>query len=125
VKEKKRRSIVGTDEYLCPELLLKHGYGKKCDIWCLGVLCYEFLVGYSPFWAQDDWALHENIKRVKYEYPSEIKISELAKDFIGKILVKNPNERVDLNQILNHNWISKQANKDDSYMRYSEFDPKN
>jgi serine/threonine protein kinase len=115
--------MAGTFEYLCPELLLNEGYDKKYDIWCLGVLCYEMLVGYSPFGppeVEENRTIRENILNIVYTIPSNV--NGKAEDLIRKILIKRPDERLELNQIMTHPWIKQYADKDEVYMIYAEHD---
>ncbi len=81
-------SCVGTAYYVAPEVLQKIGYGKEIDWWSLGVIFYEMLVGYAPFCSK-----HTNevcFKVLHFEnylqFPEQVKISNLAKDLIFKLL---------------------------------------
>jgi len=73
------------------------------DVWSLGVLMYEFLVGNPPFEAQGHHETYKKISKVDVEYPPHI--SPMAKDLISKLLVKNPGDRLALSKVEDHPWI--------------------
>merc|ERR1712127_733197 len=62
--------FAGTPGYLSPEVLKKEPYGKPVDIWACGVILYILLVGYPPFWDEDQVKLYAQIKAGAYDYPS-------------------------------------------------------
>ena len=87
-KHSRNYSCVGTAYYVAPEVLNKSGYGKEIDWWSLGVIFYEMLIGYAPFCSK-----HTNevcYKVLHYQnylqFPNKIKISNLAKDLIYKLI---------------------------------------
>ena len=80
------------------------------DVWSLGVLCFEFLVGVPPFEAQGHTETYKRILRVDYTFPAHV--SEGARDLIRKLLVKNPRGRLPLSKVREHPWIV--ANADPS-----------
>jgi serine/threonine protein kinase len=59
--------FAGTPGYLSPEVLKKEPYGKPVDIWACGVILYILLVGYPPFWDEDQHKLYAQIKAGTYD----------------------------------------------------------
>lgn len=95
--------MCGTLDYLPPEMVQHKIYDKSVDLWCIGVLTYEFLVGSPPFETNTMEETYEKILKVDYKTPDHV--SELARDFIGRLLQKKPDDRMSLNQAKNHEWI--------------------
>ena len=88
-------SYVGTSEYMAPELRMRNIiYDKTVDWWAVGVLAYEMAYGATPFFNRNRTKLNQNITDVKYRFPSRIVTSDDFKDFISKLLVKEPSQRL-------------------------------
>jgi len=100
--------FAGTPGYLSPEVLRKEPYGKAVDLWACGVILYILLVGYPPFWDDDQNRLYEQIKAGKYEFtsPEWDTVTDEAKDLIRKMLKTNPADRITAIDALHHPWIS-------------------
>jgi len=81
-------STVGTPDYIAPEVFAQTGYGQECDWWSLGVIMYECLVGYPPFYAEDPMATCKKIVRWKQnlQFPPEAKLSPHAEDLVRKLI---------------------------------------
>ena len=121
----------GTVSYVAPEVLSGKEYNKSVDIWTIGILSYLLLVGRLPFDNPDD---NENeIARQTINEPApfiENKwniISNEAKDFVSKCLEKDPKNRMDINEVINHKWLKKyitdeQKNKENKLERLSSFE---
>lgn len=77
--------FAGTPGYLSPEVLKKEPYGKPVDIWACGVILYILLVGYPPFWDEDQHRLYSQIKSGAYDV-SDLE-TELELDYSLKILI--------------------------------------
>jgi len=75
--------MCGTPDYLPPEMVLHKPYNETVDLWCLGVLAYEFLVGKPPFENDNMSETYSRIIEVKFKFPDYV--SELARDFIRKV----------------------------------------
>jgi calcium/calmodulin-dependent protein kinase I len=99
----------GTPGYVAPEILLGHGYGRKVDMWSLGVICYILLCGSPPFYDPDKAGLFSKIIRNDYSmegiYWEEV-VTEEAKDFVRMLLNPNPELRYDSRKCLSHPWIA-------------------
>ena len=103
--EAKCYNFSGTPAYMAPEIVEKKSYTLKADIWPIGVIMYELLLGELPFNGNVDAVLEEKIKNVNYKFPDDAIISNAAKDLIKQILVLNPEERPSLYQILEHDFF--------------------
>uniref|UniRef100_A0A915KJ14 Protein kinase domain-containing protein n=1 Tax=Romanomermis culicivorax TaxID=13658 RepID=A0A915KJ14_ROMCU len=99
--------FAGTPGYLSPEVLKKEPYGKPVDLWACGVILYILLVGYPPFWDEDQHRLYAQIKAGSYDYPSPEwdTVTPEAKNLINSMLTTNPRKRITADQALKHPWI--------------------
>lgn len=103
----RRMTLCGTLDYLSPEMIEGKPHSYAVDIWSLGVLCYELLVGLPPFDAKDTHQTYKKIRYVIIHYPEYI--SQKAKDLMSKLLVVNPENRLPLTKVLQHPWILENA----------------
>ena len=105
----------GTLSYVAPEVLLRSPYNKEVDIWSLGVILYYILCGHLPFRGNKEIIIAEKIVNDELEFDEEYweMRSQKVKDLIEKCLRKNPEERISINEFLNHPWFKK--NKKQKY----------
>ncbi|CEL01538.1 Putative Serine/threonine-protein kinase [Aspergillus calidoustus] len=116
----RRQTMCGTLDYLPPEML-KPGsqdnfYNEKVDLWSLGVLTYEFLVGEAPF---EDTPVMTQRRIAKGDMSVPSFVSPEAKDLIKRLLVLDPEKRITLDEIQKHPWILKHCAKDDRVIKRS------
>ncbi|MFS8033967.1 putative protein kinase CAMK-CDPK family [Helianthus anomalus] len=103
--------IVGSAYYVAPEVL-KRRSGPESDVWSIGVITYILLCGRRPFWDRTEDGIFREVLRNKPDFrrkpwPS---ISNSAKDFVRKLLVKNPRARLTAAQALSHPWVRENGN---------------
>lgn len=103
-----RKTMCGTLDYLPPEMVEGKSYDASVDLWCLGILCYEFLVGSPPFESEDSEKTYAKIKRIDIRYPKFV--STGARDLISKLLRPN-GLRISLRDVMRHQWIKEHMNK--------------
>ncbi|XP_061533034.1 calcium/calmodulin-dependent protein kinase 1Db isoform X4 [Phycodurus eques] len=98
----------GTPGYVAPEVLAQKPYSKAVDCWSIGVIAYILLCGYPPFYDENDSKLFEQILKADYEFdaPYWDDISDSAKDFISRLMEKDPEKRFTCDQALEHPWIA-------------------
>lgn len=102
----------GTPGYVAPEIISRRGHGIAVDLWSIGVITYVLLCGYQPFYGDDQAQLFKAILDADFVFDEEYwsEISGDAKDFIKKLLVVNPAERMTCDQALQHKWLTNATN---------------
>jgi serine/threonine protein kinase len=100
------KGIVGTPDYIPPEILLGNSHSYPVDWWALGVLTYECLTGNPPFHADTESAIFDNILRGEVSWPDDIEISAEATDFVRRLLSYDPAERLGGEETLRHPWFA-------------------
>jgi len=109
------KSFCGSPAYLAPEMLSDKGVGKPSDIYQMGAVLYEMLVGVPPFYTENIKQLYNSIQKAKLPIPNFISVE--ARDLLGKLLNKNPKSRISLKQVKAHpffnglNWADLEARK--------------
>lgn len=83
-------------------------YDSSADIWCLGVLLFEFLVGNPPFEADGQSATYRRIRNVDLRFPNSV--SPGARDLISRMLVKDQTRRIRLVDVPRHPWVQQYIN---------------
>ncbi|XP_071555562.1 uncharacterized protein [Temnothorax nylanderi] len=101
------REILGTPDYVAPEILHYEPITLAADMWSLGVTTYVLLTGFSPFGGETDQETFQNISLGEVDFPEELfeDVSAQAKDFVAKLLVLDPSARMTAKQCLRHDWL--------------------
>lgn len=107
---KNANSLVGTPDYVAPEIILNQNHSFAVDYWSLGVMIYEMLYGIPPFHGENERETHRNILVCHVDFNSEpnITVSDTAIDLIKNLLVIDPTHRLgykSINEIINHPWF--------------------
>jgi aurora kinase len=98
-----RYTTCGTQIYHSPEMLLKKGYDTRVDIWAIGILIFELMVGRPPFKSDGQHSMEDNIVHLRINWPSTMNL--LAKNLVSKLLKLEPDQRLTLKEILEHQFI--------------------
>ncbi|XP_052707844.1 twitchin-like isoform X13 [Crassostrea angulata] len=96
-----------TAEFAAPEIVDSEPIGFYTDMWAVGVLAYVLLSGLSPFAGEDDLETLQNVARCDWEFAEEAfsQVSPEAKDFIRRLLIRRPQERMTVHDCLDHAWL--------------------
>ncbi|KAJ1526052.1 hypothetical protein ONE63_009219 [Megalurothrips usitatus] len=108
---KKLQVLFGTPEFVAPEVVNFDPIGFNTDMWSIGVICYVLLSGLSPFMGDTDIETMANVTVANYDFDDEVfeEISEDAKDFISKLLVKEKEKRMCAEACLHHRWLRRKT----------------
>ncbi|XP_016095407.1 aurora kinase B [Sinocyclocheilus grahami] len=105
----RRSTLCGTLDYLPPEMIEGKTHDEKVDLWSLGVLCYEFLVGRPPFETKSHEETYRKISRAEFTYPAHV--SEASRDLINRLLKHNPMHRLPIRGVMEHPWVLENSKK--------------
>ena len=103
--DEKRTTVCGTPIYLAPEIMEEKEHDEAVDLWCIGVLLFELVTATPPFLGNDLDTLKENVLKLKINWPKDINVD--AKNLIIKILKLDPKQRLPLEEMIKHPFITK------------------
>jgi len=115
-----RHTFCGTWDYLSPEMVSNEPHDHTVDIWAMGVLLYEMLVGRPPFSASSQIKAMGRITKVDLQIPENI--SPAARDIISNLIVKERTKRLTLVAAVQHHWVVKYVSNSDSKMKLTVSD---
>ncbi|XP_038852887.1 serine/threonine-protein kinase 17A-like [Salvelinus namaycush] len=108
------REIMGTPEYVAPEILNYEPISTATDMWSIGVLAYVMLTGISPFLGEDKQETFLNISQINISYQEEEleHVDQAAITFIKALLIKEPQNRATAEECLQHQWLQPKEKKE-------------
>ncbi|CXI01199.1 serine/threonine protein kinase, putative [Plasmodium berghei] len=102
-KRQKRSTFCGTVDYMPPEIINQIPYGCNADLWCLGIVIFELLVGFPPFTDNSQERIFEQIKEFDFHFPKTV--SQMARELILRLCSRSSEERISAEEVKSHPWI--------------------
>lgn len=107
-EDKLNYTFCGSYEYMAPEMFLKKGHSYELDYYTLGVLLYEMVAGFPPFYCSEKSKIMEKVLHKEVKFPHHF--SKNLRDIVSKLLIKDPKKRLGsnggINKIKEHKWCS-------------------
>lgn len=121
-EESMMSTACGTPYYVAPEVVKATSYTREIDMWSVGVITYFLLAGFPPFMGERLPEIIEQILAADYQFPSPYwdEISDSARDFVRKLLVIDPKNRMTAEQALQHPWLSNSKSASDKPLKNKE-----
>ena len=113
------QTICGSPLYMAPEIMKNKKYDLKSDLWSVGIILFEMLVGHAPFKAKNIFDLMKQIEKNDVKIPRDTKISDDCKDLLLKLLQKDPEKRITWPQFFTHPLDSEFKEREDMLMEIS------
>ena len=102
-------TLCGSPLYMAPEILKYQAYDAKADLWSVGAILYEMVVGRVPYTGQNHIQLLDRIEREEVSWPSTVEVSAECKDLIGRLLKRRVEERMSFQEFFNHPFLQDKA----------------
>jgi len=99
------QTLCGSPIYMAPEIMKQRKYNNKSDLWSVGIILYEMLVGYPPYRAKNLVSLLKAIDKNKIQFPPNLSISLECSNLLLSLLVKDPDKRIGWEDFFNHPWL--------------------
>ena len=112
-------SYCGTPLNMDPRILFGQQYDLSADIWSLGTIVYEMLMGFAPFTGTDPRNLTQNLRVGDYSVPKAINLSLSCLDFIDKCLKSESTKRIPHDKLLEHPWVAEPLGADSIPLNHS------
>lgn len=115
--DEENETVKGSPLYMAPEIILKHKYDPRADLWSIGVILYECLFGHAPYSSKSMQELLDKVKALqKIEIPPNSKISSDCEDLLTRLLQHDPDKRITFDEFFNHDFVDLKHSPSDQNM---------
>lgn len=106
------KNFVGTPNFMAPECVHNQHSDKRCDYWSLGCVLYNMFTGFPPFLGPSEYLIFLKSIEAKYIFPEGI-VPPQAEDLIKKLIIVEPDKRIDIDQMMSHPYLIEDCTNED------------